>query len=61
MHGQPTAAEKSICTSDALSLCSAEQLAAAAIGDRHSIYECFRQHRREIGAECDRVLRKYGH
>ena len=53
------------CTPDALRLCTAEQLATAAACGKSArcppIHKCFAEHRREIGAACDALLKKRGH
>lgn len=59
--GAQTAAERAACRPDVFRLCTAGQIALAALGDRQGIYECFRQHRRELSRACDRVLRKHGY
>lgn len=56
-----TAKEKAACRPDVFRLCAAGAIAAAALGDRQGIYECFKQHRRELSRACDRVLRNHGY
>jgi hypothetical protein len=61
---EPTAAEKAACKPDALRLCSFVQLAEALAVCIHTprcapIHKCFKEHRREIGPACDRVLKRH--
>lgn len=56
-----TAREKAACRPDVFRLCSAGAIAAAALGDRQGIYDCFRQHRRELSRVCDRVMKIHGY
>jgi len=56
-----TAQEKAACRTDALRLCGAGAIAAAALGDRQGIYACFKRHRQELSRACDRVLRAHGY
>jgi len=55
-----TSAERAACRPDVFRLCSAEQIALAAMGDRSGIYACFREHRRDLSRACDRVLKAHG-
>jgi hypothetical protein len=56
-----TASERRACKPDVFRLCSAAEIAAAALGDRAGIYVCFRTHRREVSPACDRVLTNHGY
>jgi hypothetical protein len=56
-----TASERQACKPDVFRLCSAADIAAAAIGDRAGIYACFREHRRDLSPACDRVLKAHGY
>lgn len=56
-----TSSERQACKPDVFRLCSAGEIAAAALGDRTGIYACFRAHRRDVSAACDRVLKNHGY
>lgn len=56
-----TSTERQACKPDVFRLCSAAEIAAAALGDRVGIYTCFRAHRQELAAACDRVLKNHGY
>lgn len=56
-----TSSERRACKPDVFRLCSAAEIAAAALGDRAGIYVCFRAHRREVSPACDRVLTNHGY
>jgi len=56
-----TAAERTACRPDVFRLCAAGAIAAAAVGDRQGIYDCFQEHRRQLSRACDRVLRSHGY
>lgn len=57
----PTSSERQACKPDVFRLCSAAEIAAAALGDRAGIYACFRAHRHELSPACDRVLKNHGY
>lgn len=56
-----TSSERQACKPDVFRLCSAAEIAAAALGDRAGIYACFRAHRHELSPACDRVLKNHGY
>jgi hypothetical protein len=56
-----TSSERQACKPDVFRLCSAGEIAAAALGDRAGIYACFRAHRRDLSPACDRVLKNHGY
>ena len=56
-----TSSERQACKPDVFRLCSAGEIAAAALGDRTGIYVCFRAHRSEVSPACDRVLKNHGY
>lgn len=56
-----TGAERAACKPDVFRLCSAGAIAAAALGDRQGIYDCFAAHRRELSRPCDGVLKSHGY
>jgi len=56
-----TSSERQACKPDVFRLCSAGEIAAAALGDRAGIYACFRAHRSEVSPACDRVLKNHGY
>ena len=56
-----TSSERQACKPDVFRLCSASEIAAAALGDRAGIYACFRAHRGEVSPACDRVLKDHGY
>jgi hypothetical protein len=56
-----TSSERQACKPDVFRLCSAAAIAAAALGDRSGIYGCFRAHRADVSAACDRVLKSHGY
>ena len=56
-----TSSERQACKPDVFRLCSAAEIAAAALGDRSGIYACFRAHRTELSLACDRVLKNHGY
>ena len=56
-----TSSERQACKPDVFRLCSAGEIAAAALGDRAGIYACFRAHRAELSPACDRVLKEHGY
>lgn len=56
-----TVQERAACRGDVFRLCTAAQIALATVGDRHGIYACFKQHRRELSKACDRVLKSHGY
>ena len=56
-----TADQQQACMGDVFRLCSAAEIAAAALGDRSGIYACFRAHRPDLSPACDRVLKSHGY
>jgi hypothetical protein len=56
-----TAGERAACKPDVFRLCAAKEIAAAALGDRSGIYACFRVHRHDLSAACDRILKAHGY
>lgn len=56
-----SSSERQACKPDVFRLCSAAEVAAAALGDRAGIYACFRAHRHELSPACDRVLKNHGY
>jgi hypothetical protein len=56
-----TSSERQACKPDVFRLCSAGEIAAAALGDRAGIYACFHAHRSEVSPACDRVLKNHGY
>jgi len=56
-----TSSDRQACKPDVFRLCSAGEIAAAALGDRAGIYACFRAHRSEVSPACDRVLKNHGY
>lgn len=56
-----TSNERAACKPDVFRLCSASEIAAAALGDRSGIYACFRAHRSDVSPACDRVLKDHGY
>lgn len=56
-----TGQEKAACRPDAFRLCSFADLLRAGMGDREGIFQCFKQHRRELSPPCDRVLKSHGY
>ena len=56
-----TSSERQACKPDAFRLCTAAEIAAAALGDRSGIYACFRAHRSDVSPACDRVLKSHGY
>lgn len=56
-----TASERAACKPDVFRLCTASQIAAAALGKRDGIYACFAAHRRELSPACDAVLKTHGY
>ena len=56
-----TASDRAACKPDVFRLCAPREIAAAALGDRASIYACFRAHRYDLSPACDRVLKNHGY
>jgi len=56
-----TSNERQACKPDVFRLCSAAEIAAAALGDRSGVYACFRAHRNDVSPACDRVLKSHGY
>lgn len=56
-----TPAERIACEPEILRLCKLGQLLSYAAGNPQGIWNCLREHRREVRPACDAVLKRHGY